>query len=255
MITREWAFTVGFGHHKCPQCRADEIACSVWDEGGYKLVKCHRASCGAFAKYPLDASITAVYGSGQANVFTPTVYRGDRVLPREGDRRRFYAQFGFQPDFCYFPGYTHPADELHLILPIRRADGSDRGVQTAVYGARKERKTYKQADEPMIHWTHTADHYDGVWLVEDIISAEKLHKTCSVRAVALLGTHLSTDAAAEISRETGNITIALDADATVKAFEMARRWGPSFVSCRVQVLKQDIKDMSRQEIENMVGFP
>ena len=241
------------GRYLCPDCRggnSGERSLNVFiGSNGSRVAYCHRASCAA------KTVIGPYIAQEPISPFTPNPYRGDRFAPRSDDLRRFNDRFGFTPRIggqVLTVAYTHSADQEHYVLPIFRPDGTERGVMHAVYGAEKRRKIYKTADEPMISWTPRGDNYAGVWVVEDQISAVKLWTVASVRAVALLGTHLSAASYAEIVKHTSHLTIALDADATAKAFDLARVWGGSFKSCRVQILSQDIKDMPVQAIQDMV---
>ncbi len=263
MITREWAFGLkgGSRHYRCPQCRADEYACSVWDEAGYRHVKCHRASCGAYAKYSLFGTNSAhplAYGQVlemSAPTPPPEVlrpYTGDRIALREADMQQCIHRWGFIPLGIQTVGYTTEREDTPYILPICAPNGTERGVMEARYGRTKYRRIWKAKAEPMISWTPEGDFYDGVYLVEDQISALKLHDVAAIRAVALLGTDLNAEKVAEIQRHAKHVTIALDADATAKAFKLARRWGAAFKTCRVQILLKDIKDSTVQEIQQMV---
>lgn len=256
MITREWAFLAMQGQTRCPQCeggRTRENSCNVWDSGGYRHVMCHRASCGAFAKYPLLGHSLAAIAVPRASTELLRPYTGDRVNLRGSNIPRLEQLFGFVPPGTQSVGYTTAFEDTPFIHPILAPNGQERGVLEAVYGPNKRRRIWKAKDAPMISWTPEGDYYDGVYLVEDTISALKLWEVASVRAVALLGTHLSANAVAEIQEHANNITIALDADATAKAFMLARRWGAAFKSCHVQRLTRDIKDMPFEDIQAMVN--
>jgi DNA primase len=84
--------------------------------------------------------------------------------------------------------------------------------------------------------------YDQVVLVEDQISAVRAAYD-GFHAVALLGTNLDQEVVRAISMLKRPVVIALDADATDKAFKLAKDWGMAFKSCRVAVLPCDLKDM------------
>jgi DNA primase len=119
-----------------------------------------------------------------------------------------------------------------------------RGVMLAsgYFGGSKRRLIHNDLDEPMISWYPFPADPDSVTLVEDQISAMKYRAATGNITVALLGTHLTVAAAGEIQRYAKRVTIALDADATAKAFAMARRWGAAFETCKVKILTKDIKD-------------
>lgn len=248
MISREWAFERSPGHYRCPSCEKLEISCSVWDEAGSRHVKCHRASCGAYARYPMGLE-----GLTIAKI-DPTLlrpYQADRINLRIQQKADLLDRFNFIPLGIQTVGYGTELDRTPYIIPILAPNGQERGVVEAVFGPPKTRRIWKAKDEPMISWTQEGDFYDGVYLVEDQISALKLHDVASIRAVALLGTNLNIQSVAEIQRYANHVTIALDADASWKAFMLARKWGSAFKSCRVQILTRDIKDTPSKDILEM----
>lgn len=250
MITREWAFTAGTGHHRCPSCDKPEIACSVWDESGYRHVKCHRASCGAYAKYPLGPR-TEAYTPTWATTLNP--YRGDSYAPRGHALWRLETLFGFVPSGTRTVGYTTPLEDTVYLHPILGPHGGEeRGIVEAVYGPHKRRRIWKAREEPMISWTPIGAVPDTVVIVEDIVSAWKLWYAAEIRAVALLGTHLTVEAATEVLDNANHVMIALDADATARAWQIVRRWGVAFATCRVLELTKDIKNMDIEAIQDMI---
>lgn len=241
------------GHHCCPECLSRERSFSVWEENGLRHGYCHRASCGA----ALTVAVWGSSGSGENTAPTPSPsvlrpYTGDRVPLRESDRLFLREQYGFMPH-CQTVGYTTPYGAQPFIFPILAPNGSERGVLEMKVSP-KYRRIWKAKEEPMISWTPAYSRgADTIWIVEDVVSAAKLWGFAPVRAVALLGTHMTQDAAAEIQRHAQHVVIALDADATGKAFLMARRWGAAFKSCQVQILTHDIKDLSVDEIQALVA--
>lgn len=247
------------GRYLCPECRggnSGEHSLSIWKAGPgrLKVAYCHRSSCEVSAIVDNSGYRTDSLPE-RLSVFTPNPYRGDNFPLRNASLERFRARFGFTPRMEGQIGtvaYTHPASEERYIIPITAPHGTYRGTMEAYYGSYKYRKIWKHKDEPMLSWTPGGDNYAGVWIVEDQISALKLWTIASVRAVALLGTHLSAIGVAEIKATTNYVTIALDADATAQAFDLARTWGGSFKSCRVQILQQDIKDMPVEAIREMI---
>jgi DNA primase len=89
-------------------------------------------------------------------------------------------------------------------------------------------------------------------IVEDQISAIKL-SAYGYNAVALLGTHLNMSKVREIQRVAKEVVIALDADATNKAFKMAKEFGLAFDRVKVAIMKQDAKDTSAGEFLEIFG--
>lgn len=95
-------------------------------------------------------------------------------------------------------------------------------------------------------------------LVEDPLSAIKLVGE-GYDSVALLGTPVNPDMVrvAELAsranlwdRET---ILALDADATDKAFAFVRQYGSAFRNIRIAILEQDLKDTDRADFPEVLG--
>lgn len=255
MIDPREIIQLGMGRHRCPACgggNSRERSLSIWATASGWAAYCYRLNCGEWSNSQYAGSgytqITAHEGSPA--VLTP--YTGDSVPLRSNDKRHLSARFGFVPMGTRTVAYTCNLADTPYLIPILAPNGSERGVMEASYGENKRRRIWKAKDEPMISWTAGGDYYDGVYLVEDQISALRLHHVASIRAVALLGTSLNTQSVAEIQRNARHVTIALDADATAKAFLLARKWGSAFKSCNVQILTRDFKDMSSQEIREMM---
>lgn len=260
MITRTWAFTVNPGYHQCPQCHATERACHVYESNGERHVKCFRASCDAYAKYPIPGAVirtdgppsqypNSAYGNIVARGASPEVLKpflGGIYTPSDKAKARFKEKYGFTiPEMVCMADYS----PFPLLFPILSPSGKNRGwVEKAGLfpGEQKINRIWKGKHEPMISWANVSHTHIGVrevWLVEDQISALKLAAK-GIRAVALLGTNITLEALSEIQKQAESVVIALDADATAKAFRLARKYGSAFKSCQVKILTKDIKDDS-----------
>lgn len=91
-------------------------------------------------------------------------------------------------------------------------------------------------------------------LVEDQISAMKVAQVGAV-GVALLGTNLTFDKIHELQQAAPTeVIVALDGDATQRAFDMVRNYSPAFRSMRVAVLQQDLKDLQRNDVLSALGL-
>jgi DNA primase len=88
-------------------------------------------------------------------------------------------------------------------------------------------------------------------IVEDQLSAIRLVSTTGGRAIALLGTDLNQEKVSEIAKHCKEVTLALDKDATAKAFKLASLWGNAFEKFTVVRLEQDIKDMPPYAVHQM----
>lgn len=258
MITRTWAFTVQPGYHQCPVCNAAERACHVFEAGGYRHVKCFRASCNAYARFGLqDLGGGRYQGSPSQGIAAPRASQEvlrpflGHMYPLDAYPKAhigFRDRFGFAGKGVYVTDYA----PFPLLIPILSPSGGLRGhveKRGALFpGEQKSNRIWKSKHEPMISWANLGPdnaymETRTVWLVEDQISALKLAAR-GIRAVALLGTNITLEALSEIQKQADSIVIALDADATAKAFILARKYGSAFKSCQVKILTKDIKDDS-----------
>lgn len=118
--------------------------------------------------------------------------------------------------------------------------------------AKAKALTYMDKDEVMLSWYKVQKDAPTV-VVEDIPSAVRV-SMFGVNAVALLGTIVNMDKADELARYAPRpIVIALDQDATAKAFQIARKYGLVWDHYRVLPLEKDFKDMTDTEVQNKLG--
>jgi hypothetical protein len=88
-------------------------------------------------------------------------------------------------------------------------------------------------------------------VVEDIPSA--VRAATYMPSVALNGTGITQDALHLLARTSPNIVIALDADATNRAWMHAREHQLLFESIEVRPLQQDLKGMKRDQLEELLA--
>jgi hypothetical protein len=189
-------------------------------------------------------------------------------------------------DLHYFEerfGINQPDDTLHIMVdendayafPVRGPDGIRRGVvirqprwsgypQAPIKGRPGMPKalTFMDEGETALSWYppyrrgQLASTRPTV-IVEDQLSALRCAQLDKVgNAVALLGTTLTRDKAAEIVQVAGGseVLLALDPDAYETAFKLARIWGPAFDNLRVVLLTVDPKDArTDRELARMLG--
>lgn len=135
------------------------------------------------------------------------------------------------------------------------------GVESPRKGTGKGPKavTYMHADGPTQSWYRSNFGRNSVKqrliLVEDMLSAMKVAQQTEHTAVALLGTELDARKVRELSMyRPDEVIIALDEDATDKAFKLARKWGLAFPKVRVAILEQDIKDTDNDDVLEVLGL-
>lgn len=126
--------------------------------------------------------------------------------------------------------------------------------RTALKTGPKTKVYLSNADDVSLSWhlpqSPTATR--RVFVVEDQVSAAKVAQA-GYAGVALMGAYLGEEKVKEISHwKPSQVAIALDADATGEAFKAVRRWGLAFPKTKILVLGQDIKDMSRKAVQELL---
>lgn len=135
-------------------------------------------------------------------------------------------------------------DRGRWCVPLFDQEGACYGTMAHSWAEGRRKNSWFEQHEPSNHrlgWFHTKN--PGlVVLVEDVFSAATL-ATRSITAAALLGTNLGANSMPGLlqyaRRTRAHIVVCLDADATEKAFGLARRVGGSCVP----LTGPDIKDM------------
>lgn len=226
--------------------------------------------------------------------WTPTAHKVIEARPYKGrierlsvlDEKFFIEQYELRFNWRIAAIAVDP-DTQRYVLPIFGPFGSVRGhvLRRPWVGAPRidnradglpKADTYKiHPNDPLQSWYLLID-----WpptdspscaartlvLVEDQLSAIKLASNGIACSVALLGVPVSgrygtagQDRVREIAKVANardqEVIIALDADATDKAFEFQRRWGAAFKRSRVAILGKDIKDTPIRSIPYVLGLP
>lgn len=248
----------------CPVCGGGKTAelsltvSRVYD--GRIAYHCHRASCdvggyvddvGSFTpNAPIQGRVLRPYDKPLRHVTPQDVqYFGDRFHLDEFTVERFIKVTDY--DEYALPIYADYGKRIGVVIrqPVWSGDVEchRKGKETA-----PKTMTYLEVDdEPISIYASMSPHIltlNSVVVVEDQISAIRVWQL-GIPAVALLGTHMNMRRIRAIQRiGTDGVVIALDEDATDKAFAMAQRWSLAFKSCRVAMLDTDIKDMDDEEI-------
>lgn len=141
-----------------------------------------------------------------------------------------------------------------IAMSIRSPNGSHRGwvLRATTPGSAKTSKaiTFLNEGGMGLCWLSTRTRGPTV-VVEDLPSAHRASKY--VNAVALCGTDLGDDKAAEIREfATKPIILALDNDATNKSFAIAKRYALMWDNVRCLPLGKDIKDMDEEALEDLL---
>lgn len=167
-------------------------------------------------------------------------------------------------------------NETRYLLPILCPSGRVRGyvarqgwAGSPLEGESWGQKayTYMHAAGPVqsfydVHDYSTRCHASrSLVLVEDQLSAIKTalsgFRSCALLGmpVAASGSYSGADRIREIaSLRPSEVIVAMDADATDKAFQFARSWGMAFNKCRVAILERDLKDEPLDDIREVLGL-
>jgi len=226
----------------CPSCnggRSHERSLSVYADGTFYTARCWRASCGYFAKVPLDPN--AKIGTPQ---FKPRFFEGE--LSSQGDAVRLLLPYNIGVPAMLEFGIRAVVDKDAVYMPVYGPAGQERGGMLRYFdGTQPKAVSYKATDQPWQAWHIPIEADDGhtCVIVEDQLSAMRCWQLGYV-AVALLGVNLNSDKAAELQQHSQLWKLALDADAFSKALGYAKKYS----WLRPVRLEKDLKDSSDAEI-------
>lgn len=248
------AARLGAGQHTglpCPACSGatSDRALSMHIDGYSIKAVCHRASCG-FKFRNAYASVVDGVRPSRARPYTGEL----RVLDATD---KAWLSMRFQLSMHMLQAIRK--SDGRYFLPIVAPDGNRRGwVSRRPWegsplwdsaDASCKSLTYMDDESPVMSWYRGPN--STTVLVEDQISAMRVVQDTRLSCVALLGTGVNEEKVSEIQRHAKHILIALDSDATGQAFNIARKWGQAFESCRVVILEYDIKDTPCAMVETI----
>jgi hypothetical protein len=228
----------------------------VSNEGGRIAWYCFRDSCGERGQYFTGSGIAEPSEREEPPLrpYTQPLRWLDAI-----ELEYFKAEYGIRADQAGIKRAFQ--DGNRYALPIRTYYGDLMGwISRRPWGAPDDGTakslTYWHMRGPLLAWNasprYTLDRAPVVLAVEDQLSAIRAHQMLGVATVALLGTGVNQEKIGAIQRHTDNLVIALDKDATGQAFNIARKWGQAFKSCRVLILEHDIKDMHQSSLRELV---
>lgn len=272
MEASELAIGESLGGGLCPFCQGGQSAerkFSITRTDDGLLFNCYRASCSDGRGFIPTAGYL-LSGPPAKSRQTPWKgpYRGDFLVLQESDREYFRKRF----DLTLLPNSFVGRNSLNqYVMEIRTVDGYVRGYlvrrggwtpgdvgvvcpRSVAADGPKARLFLNSQDDISLSWhiPSGADQPGRVVIVEDQVSAAKVAQA-GVIGVALTGAYLGEDKVRELSLvRPRRVTIALDADATGEAFKHARKWGLAFPRVEVLVLTQDIKDMNRTKVKELL---
>ena len=231
----------------CPACKAQhEKKFYLTKTGeGSGIYVCHRASCG-FSGGIGDNYVTSTITPKKE--FTPKLYLEHMVALRDQDKQ--YLLDNYQINHTSGMAYAQKEDQL--VFKLQTATRDVWGYQTKYQWKRPKgvpkAKLYREKNVPTVHFEHPLGRHTVV-LVEDYLSARKLSNI--LPTVALLGTHLSEEAALEIRKYYTRIVLALDLDAVEKATKLREQWKGLFEAIDIVILQKDVKDTAIHTLEQV----
>lgn len=251
------AITEGVTRTWCPRCdggrsREQSLSIRQADDDVVLTLHCYRASCGFYGVTVTDPNANLI----QTKIKEPTVYREPILkIRRTNIGAMLEADYGLRHSHFQRHGWGVAGDMSTLILPIRSPFRLERGHITRTFDKPKRCYTYKATTQPWLDWWRGEGR--DIVIVEDCLSACRLSQL-GYRAVALLGTAMSTEQAkeiAEVARVSNfkDVILALDRDAFEKAIYMAKR-NSHIIKMNVRCLEQDIKNMEHdRDIEALIN--
>lgn len=233
----------------CPWCEGGqgrERSLGVYLIVNEAVLKCYRLSCGETARLYLDGD-TAHRAAVAANGFEPRPFLDELHELSFAAKGWFRGKYRLERQTLEDAGVREIAGIHGAYLPVRGPLGSDRGgIVRRFDGWGQKADAYKTADEPWQAWYLAAGDPRGHVIVEDQLSAMRAQQL-GWSAVALLGTGLSMDRAAELNRAAPSWTLALDADAFSAACKIAQQH--SWIDRVVMLKHGDLKDITDEHIE------
>jgi hypothetical protein len=263
---------------RCPFCgggRSAEKSLSITRRlDGIGLYICHRASCNQSGRVDSsggggDFGVTADQYSVLTR-FKPKIFTGETRKLNEEDAELLRGKYGLTKDDERWFGYTIDLSDIvqggppRLLVPIvsqrgerigyesKRIFDSKNGRDGSFFYSNFKSMSYREFDAPWMGWFYQPNLAgdNKVLIVEDVISAMRASHV--IPTVALLGTGLNAEKMQDIVKITDKIILALDKDATDKAYVYKERW--RFIAPNMQVinLDMDLKYLLNWEIEGLI---
>lgn len=248
----------GEARQLCPWCaggNSGELSFTIREVSAGLVYNCYRDSCRAvnpsagFADASLHPRQQQQKRQDRAARLNP--YRGATRDLSPAEAAYLMRTFNLSAVTLMASGIRWGIDDQRYILPVCDPSGVFRGVVARQFYAKAlgpgepKALTYKARGGAWCHWTpkRLGSLAGSLVIVEDYISALRVQQL-RTRAVALLGTHCSAAIEAELAHaKADRVVIALDNDATQKAYEMAWQLRSSLKHVTVAVLERDLKDL------------
>lgn len=251
----------------CPQCKggsSGEKSLSVFRNDTQLRWRCWRSTCGCKGRTYLGTSARLAASAGIKDRVQRVI---DYTISPEWPADLLAA---FQSKFCLSEAtldaakwhYT-PSAGLYgarVVMPVCGPDGSRRATMFRSYWGHWKKTVLEvlphvteQADTPIQAWYRGQFPTKEVVLVEDQVSALRIHQG-GVDAVALLGTELTPVKIREIIKQNyKRVVLVLDADMLVKSIEYVTTLRKRIPNIVMLGINKDVKDMSSVEFTAFVN--
>lgn len=247
----------------CPYCQGGDAA----DRGSFSLTRdprgilfhCFRDKCGAHGFVPVGAvSASLDYHVSDKPDYEPKHYYRDLShLPPEmvallRDR------YGLTEAETSANGFKWAGSDQRVYMPVFNALGENTGAVLRDYTGVEKSKTllyhWRPSTKSAGHWPRITDtamlQHRPLVLVEDIVSGIRVARHCPV--VALIGTEPSVDLIKYLVPRYPRVVLALDPDAYGRAMKHWRTYGLYFDNFKPIKLLEDPKDMSHDELKEIM---
>ena len=247
----------------CPSCLGGvsrEKSFSVTNRrDGVALYICHRATCGYAGRIETNPAAASA-AKDSPPLFVPRFFTGETHDISPYVKELLGKRYGLtEEDIGWFELKEHHTLMLdgipRLLVPIRDCFGALLGYESRALWGDCSPKTYpyRHTDaKPWMGWFYGATlggfKNPEVVMVEDVISAMAVSRVVDY-GVSLMGTHLDLFKLMEVVKYTDNIVLALDRDATEKAFNFQKKYQFLCPHLKVLPLERDLKYLTSKEIE------
>lgn len=237
----------------CPFCNDKEKSFSLTRTPVGLLYNCFRAKCGAKGFVPLlPHEISAVPDKRE---FTPKIFNLPLRNFSDEECHKYFDKYELSSTLLRENGVKYDQTNHRVVLPINNIDGYRWGyvakkLQGSEYSGPKA-VAYFEQQRPKLAYPKYIDSVPGwVAVVEDILSAIKVSQI--VESVALMGTSLNDDAAAELASRYHKLIILLDPGAEQQAIKIANKYRLYFNDVKICLLSADPKDTPYKELKGVI---
>jgi hypothetical protein len=240
----------------CPFCNAthENSLAITRNEDGLVYV-CPRAKCGARGLIPSRTTNYDPHWYKQTQkTKTPKPFYYETIVLPQSLKDMFYEKYNITEQELEENGFLYSPEIDRVVMPVYNYLGYEVGKVARSY---RENFTgtkainYFNDGKSHLHYVPRNMSREGtITCVEDIPSAIRVARFG--RAVSILGSYITYEHIVELGGLTKEINLALDPDATHKAFKMRQQYSLYFRNFNVKVLSKDPKDMSDGEIQEEI---